>query len=412
MKNGRVVAEHGLIPGFSRYAHAAWAGPSGEAAKIRHASGSNPLPVALAVKRLQQLRMGGEIHLSEDDVDALVLRVARETGRWPESALLSKAATGRRYAAQAGPRACPRDRTMARSKADHVERITEVWWPSIRLPEAATAQRRASAVKILFAIGQMALRACNTELSFSGRELAEAAGVTEATIYRLGELWRPFVHRKVRGGYAIDEDTGDEMRVRSVWRLVPLGDTERGVPVPFSLRPTGPDVASDLRNPAHNGWHKKSVEWAAFMTLLDAEGPMRAAQLSEALGLSRQSATNTLRRLRDRDLGDDGVDGPHGALVVAEQDGREVWWTVGDVTEEHAEAIDACGVTDHRSTRHEAHEQQRHLADRARAAHHAAKVTDLGERRVPNRPDSTHDWVRAFTSGRIEIDIVGDAEAG
>jgi hypothetical protein len=252
-----------------------------------------------AAGRLARLAAGGSLDwdYAHDVVTALGAEIGRPYGepertwRWAES-------KGR-----ANPDHEPTAGRMA-TRGDIVDRLLgwqrRVWLDA----ELHTHRCAGSAVKVLDAFLLEAVRANRLELSWSVRQIAEAAGLCAGTVCRTRPVWCRHVNR-LRAG---SRRTGDP----STWRLIApdptptrrlVGGQQRDRPeaIGHGLRelsrscPTPPGVhRGELSDPGANYWVRGGHKRRVWLTLDDRE-PLTAREVWEAC--HRSPTERSVRRL-------------------------------------------------------------------------------------------------------------------
>lgn len=328
-------------PGANRRTRYAFGALQGEKQRIENAAkGGRHEALYQAAKSLGRLVAGDELDRAAAE------RCLRSWGRGiglPESEVRRTIDDGLRRGALK-PRQAPNTPTMVRSATE--ARLAVVrFWAAVDAHEWKGA-KGATTVKIITAFCMLALGAGRVEVSESTRQIAEAAGVSAATVSKHVGALNPWVRRSKRGTFAGEAST---------WRLV----VSRGVAFGHTPEASWPANAGMYRNatspsdPSHNIWYQRSAAFVIYRKLNPFEGQTQAG-LARALGLHRTTVARNLKDLLN--LG----------LAVRESDGS--WVAV-------MKAIDPNEGYDYGAERRKRHANER--------ANHRAKLAErAGERRA------------------------------
>lgn len=183
------------------------------------------------------------------------------------------------------PRQAP-DTRMVQVRTDVVERVV-AWWDAVQTdpPSGAAA---ATTLRVLAAFAMVAARSGKLRVSESYRQIAEAAGVSVATVAKHRTRWQPYVRVHKRG----NRHTG----TATVWQLVLREGNNPACPggKPSGLFPR----CNTLTDPSHDFWYLWPNGWRLFC-LLDFDEPTPVAELAGVTGLSRSTVHRALVRLAE-----------------------------------------------------------------------------------------------------------------
>lgn len=244
-----------------------------------------------AAAELGRLVAGGQVE--EDFAETLVLDLADAIGRDT-----SEAHKAWRWALRAGQRS-PRTPSPTRRVTTHtvVEDVL-AWWDQIATdPTLTEARSGATARKVLSGVALVAINAHRIEVGMSYRQLAEAGGLSLATVKRTRALW---------GRHLVVARPADRRRgQRTVWRLrFSTTDGAHSDPnaggrghghSPNGLRMRAPS-SGDVGLPGGNAWHRCSGCWATW-SALDVTEPATPKDIAPAIGRHPGTVRKTLRRL-------------------------------------------------------------------------------------------------------------------